>query len=136
MQILKETMNTLSNMIQKKNTPQKIKGYLKFFLGFPLTLVSFFFIGRFIYAGKDEILPQISSLNILTFSLGIFFLILFFLFRSLVWRELLKNDGHIVETAESTFLLASAEIKRYIPGSVLSFIARIKNFNSLRIPAR
>lgn len=120
-------------MIQKNIT--SLKPYLKFFLGFPLTAISFFFIVRFIYSGKDKILGQVSNFNLLPFFLGIFFLILFFLFRSLVWRELLKNDGYIIGMAESTFLLANAEIKRYIPGSILSFAARIKNFNSFSIPA-
>ena len=119
-------------MIQKNITP--LKPYLKFFLGFPLTAISFFFIARFIYSGKDEILAQVSNFNLLPFFLGIFFLILFFLFRSQVWKELLKNDGYIIGTAESTFLLANAEIKRYIPGSILSFIARIRNFGALKIP--
>src|SRR3990167_6918865 len=125
-------MNFQLNMIQKNITP--LKPYLKFFLGFPLTAISFFFIARFIYSGKDEILAQVSNFNLLPFFLGIFFLILFFLFRSQVWKELLKNDGYIIGTAESTFLLANAEIKRYIPGSILSFIARIRNFGALKIP--
>src|SRR3989344_7121960 len=127
-------MNFQLNMIQKNITP--LKPYLKFFLGFPLTAISFFFIARFIYSGKDEILAQVSNFNLLPFLLGVFFLILFFLLRSLVWKELLKNDGYVVGVAESTFLLANAEIKRYIPGSILSFVSRIRNFSTLKIPNR
>src|SRR3990167_1977374 len=127
-------MNFQLNMIQKNITP--LKPYLKFFLGFPLTAISFFFIARFIYSGKDEILAQVSNFSPLPFLLGIFFLILFFLFRSLVWKELLKNDGYIIGTAESTFLLASSEIKRYIPGSILGFVSRVHSFGILKIPAR
>lgn len=127
-------MNSQLNMIQKNIVP--LKPYLKFFLGFPLTAISFFFIARFIYSGKDEILAQVSNFSPLPFFLGISFLILFFLFRSLVWKELLKNDGHIIETAESTFLLASSEIKRYIPGSILGFVSRVHSFGTLKIPAK
>lgn len=122
------------NTIQPKIP--RLKEYLKFFLGVPLTAVSFFFIAKFIYSGKGEILPQIFNFKSLPFALGIFFLILFFLFRSLVWKELLKNEGHAMGIAESTYLLANAEIKRYIPGSILSFIARIHFFNSFEIPRR
>src|SRR3989344_1514537 len=123
-------MNFQSNMIQEKEFPQRLKGFLKFFLGAPLTIISLLFITRFIYSGKSEIFSQVSSFSILPFLLGFFFLILFFFFRSLAWRELLANDGYIVGTAESTFLLANAEIKRYIPGSILSFLTRIHIFNS------
>ncbi|OGH16690.1 MAG: hypothetical protein A3C30_01130 [Candidatus Levybacteria bacterium RIFCSPHIGHO2_02_FULL_40_18] len=129
-------MNFQSNMIQEKEFPQRLKGFLKFFLGAPLTIISLLFITRFIYSGKSEIFSQVSSFSILPFLLGFFFLILFFFFRSLAWRELLANDGYIVGTAESTFLLANAEIKRYIPGSILSFLTRIHNFNLLKVPAR
>jgi uncharacterized membrane protein len=105
-------------------------------LGFPLTFLSFFFIAKFIYSGKDEVLSQISNFSGLPFFIGLFFLVLFFLFRSFAWKELLKNKGHVLSTAESSFVLANAEIKRYIPGGILSFIARIEGFGVRSVPSK
>ncbi len=123
-------------MIQEKKVQERIKRFLKFFLGFPLTIVSLFFILRFVYSGKDEILSQITNFNILPFSLGILFLIIFFFLGSYTWKYLLANEGYDVGIRESTYNLATADIRRYIPGKILSYVSRVYNFKQLNVPEK
>ena len=115
---------------------QDFKKLFEFLLGIPLTIVSFYFIFNFIYRNREEILPVFSDFNIAPYLLGLFFLTIFFFLRALVWKNILKHQGFEVETAKSVYLLSSSEIKRYIPGSILAFISRVKNFNFLKIPTK
>src|SRR3989344_165706 len=115
---------------------QDFKKLFEFLLGIPLTIVSFYFIFNFIYRNREEILPIFSNFNLVSYLLGFFFLTIFFFLRALVWKNILKHQGFEVETAKSVYLLSSSEIKRYIPGSILAFISRVKNFNFLKIPTK
>ncbi len=123
-------------MIQKKNIKDKVKNYIKFFLGIPLTVVSLFFIFSFIFTSRDEVFSYVGRFNLFAFVAGIIFLLLFFSFRSLVWKKMLSNEGYSVKTNEAFYLLSSSEIKRYVPGSILSFMSRVTNFNKLKIPKK
>lgn len=115
---------------------QRFKRILKFLLGTPLTLISLFFIFKFIFTNINQVKTYFENLNFFTFSAGIFFLIMFFLFRSLLWERLLANEGHNIPPDASFYLLSMSELKRYIPGSFLGFAARINSFTTFKIPPR
>lgn len=115
---------------------EKAKNIVKFFFGIPLTIISLYFIFNFIYTSRNEIIPHLGNINLLPFITGIIFLLLFFLLRSLAWKSILDREGYSIDTVKSTYLLAAAEIKRYIPGSVLGFISRVNSFGTFGIRSR
>lgn len=115
---------------------ENIKNLARFTLGFPLTIISFYFIFKFIFDNFSEIYPRIQNFNVLPFSLGLLFLIIFFLFRSLAWNKLLEQEGYKLGTARSIYFYSLSEIRRYIPTSFLAFVSRVYKFNALKVPTR
>ncbi len=113
-----------------------IKNFIQFIFGVPLTAISLYFMFSFIYSSRSEILPYIGNVKTLPLLSGIVSLLVFFLLRSLSWKELVERYGYKLNTRESIYLLALSEIKRYIPGSIFGFVARIGNFNKLNIPSK
>lgn len=122
-------------MTQKENIKEKLKVTLKLFFGIPLTIISLYFIFSFILTSKNDVFLFLSKFNPVPFAAGILFLLLFFLFRSFTWRKLLLEEGYDIKTNEAIYLLSSSELKRYIPGSILSFLVRIKSFKQYKIPS-
>ncbi len=121
-------------MEKKHKTSSKLKNLLRFFLGFPLTIVSFYFIGKVLFGHSDDVISHIHSINPLGFALGILLIVLFFLLRSLTWNNLLHEEGISVDPVHSMYLLSISEIRRYIPGSVLGFLSRVSNFKIYKVP--
>lgn len=115
---------------------QKAKGLLQFFLGIPLTIVAFFFVGKFIYESRSQIIESFKQFDSLLLTSGLFFLLLFFFFRSLLWKSVLDREGYQPSVVESTYLLAASEIKRYVPVGVLAIIGRVNSFQIYKIPAK
>src|SRR3989344_3729201 len=114
----------------------RLKNFIQFTLGIPLTVISLYFIFNFVYSNRNEILPHMENVNILPFLSGIVFLLVFFLLRSLFWKGLVERYGYKLNARESISLLSTSEIKRYIPGSILGFVSRVSNFNKLNIPSK
>lgn len=115
---------------------EKIKNFTKFFFGIPLTIVAFGFIGNFIYGSREEILSNLKHFDPLLLSAGIVAMCLFFFFRSLLWRSVLEREGYHPSVVESTYLLATSELKRYVPVGVLAIIGRVNSFQIYQIPAK
>ncbi len=100
---------------------------LKYLIGWPLTLISLALIVKIILSNSG-VLFKITSFNPLIFCLSIFIFLLYFVFRSLVWKEMLDSKGHKLSIKETFFIWSSTEIKRYIPGNVWSFVSRAENY--------
>ncbi len=100
---------------------------LKIFLGWPITIVSLIFIFKIIAQKSIEILPLIYNINYLNLTLGLFFLITFFFLRGYIWHSLIKDKINIT-VRESLYLWAMAELKRYTPGNIWSFLGRAFSF--------
>lgn len=115
---------------------EKAKNILKFFLGVPLTILAFGFIGKFIYDARDELVSNLAHFDILGILVGSVCFLLFFLFRSLLWKEVLDREGYKPSTMESIYLLAMSELRRYIPGSVLAIVGRVNTFSTYNIPSK
>lgn len=109
----------------------RAKKILRFFLGIPITILSFLFIAKILFDAKGTILNAFSHINPLTFILGVFFFALFFMVKSFVWIEILKKRGFEPPKRETIFYYQVSEIKRYIPGNIFAFIARVRNLNAI-----
>ncbi len=105
----------------------KVLKIFKIFLGWPITIISFIFIFKIIADKSVEVIPLISSINLLNLALGLFFLIAFFFLRGYLWHLLIKKEAKI-EAKESLNLWALAELKRYTPGNIWSFLGRAFSF--------
>lgn len=99
------------------------KKFVKIAFGLPLTIISIGFITNFIYEHRSQI-PPFSDIHWPLFLLGTFFLLLFYLVRSLVWFLLIKNQTKNLSSLDAIYFLSLGELRRYIPGSILAFISR------------
>lgn len=103
----------------------KAKKSLRFFLGFPITAISIFLIVKILFDFRHTIISSITNIDIFVFSLGVFFYIIFFLLKSIIWTEILKKRGHSFPQRTAIYYYALSDIKRYVPGNIISFLSRI-----------
>lgn len=97
---------------------------LKFFIGWPLSLLALFFIGKTITAQIPTIIHNFHSLHIFLLMYGIVCFIIFYFLRSYIWYRVLRQYGYSLIFKESSYLWAMSELKRYIPGNIWSFLGR------------
>ena len=128
--------NFLLNTEKKGNLLKYLKIFLRFFLGLPLTITSFFFIFKFLFQSSSEVINFVSDINIVPFIWGLVFLIFFFLLKSYVWTRLVESKGYKINTLESVFFYSHSELRRYIPLSIIGFATRIEKFNKYEIPRK
>jgi uncharacterized membrane protein/uncharacterized membrane protein YbhN (UPF0104 family)/esterase/lipase len=97
---------------------------LKFFIGWPITIISLFFIFRLILGNYSSIVNPIKQLNLvfLAISIGCFFV--YFLLRSILWQKIIENKGISLNLKETLYVFSISEIKRYVPGNIWSFLSR------------
>lgn len=110
-----------------------LKEKAKFFIGWPLSIASLFFIGKFIFDRWSDVSPNLSKINVLFLILSSALFMLFFFLRTVVWKLLLKYLGHDVKLIENSYRYSVSELKRYVPGSIWSFLARGVQFNKLGV---
>ncbi len=103
----------------------KLKEKLRFFLGFPLTIIAFIFIGKIFYDNRLEIIQAIFNANVYFFLVGVLFLTCFFITKSFIWIEILRARGFTPPVRATLYKYSLSEIRRYIPGSIFAFISRI-----------
>ncbi len=115
----------------------RIKKFVKIFLGIPLTVVAFFFIGKIFFDSWSDIQPHLNSANFSLIFFGVIFMLLFFLVRSITWVKLLNFFSDDKKPIfDSIYLYSAAETKRYIPGNIFSFISRIQKFKTEKTNSR
>lgn len=102
----------------------RIISWLKFFLGWPLSLISIAFIVNLIINKSSELNVDFSKINVFYLLLGIFLFFVYYIFRSFLWQITLKEKGYKIPFKENTYRFAFSEIKRYIPGNIWSFLSR------------
>jgi uncharacterized membrane protein len=113
----------------------RIKKLVRFLLGIPLTVVTFYFIGLFIWNSRDSLFTSLAHANYILLIVGILFFIAFFFLKNIIWFKILKNLGaKDIDTSKSFFLLSFSETKRYIPGSIFAFVSRVQSFKEANIP--
>ncbi len=110
----------------------KLKDYLRFFLGIPLTILAFIFIGKIFFDNKTTIFNSLVTANPILLLIGVFFMGLFFFIKSIIWIKILRARGHSPNTRSTLFSYSLSEAKRYIPGSIFAFISRVGIHNEIQ----
>lgn len=108
-----------------------LKNLLRSFLGIPLTVIAFIFIGKIFYDGRDQIFDSLKTIKPELFLLGLLFYASFFAVKSFVWIKILSARGHNPESRQTIYHYSLSEIKRYIPGSIFAFIGRVDTHKNI-----
>lgn len=103
----------------------KLKDYLRFFLGIPLTILAFVFIGKIFLDNRTTITTSFLSANPLLLLLGFASFGVFFFIKAIIWIKILNTRGHSPDIKSVLFQYSLSEAKRYIPGSIFAFISRV-----------
>lgn len=108
---------------------ERIYSLLKFLIGWPFSLLAFFFIVKTIAPQTATIITHLTNLHVPLFVTGIGSLIIFYGIRSYLWHRLLKGFGYKLRFKDACYLWATSELKRYIPGNIWSFLGRTMLFS-------
>lgn len=113
----------------------KLRSLLKVLIGWPLSLISLFFVFKLVSSNLHS-LPSFSSINYLSLGIGILLFFFYFLLRSILWGEIIKKKGNKFSFKKTAYFWEISEIKRYIPGNIWSFVSRSNNFSTEELPAK
>lgn len=103
---------------------KSLLSWLKFFLGWPLSFISIALIVKLIINKSSQLNLDFSKINIFYLLSGIFLFFIYYVFRSFLWQQTLREKGHNIPFRENTYRFAFSEIKRYVPGNIWSFLSR------------
>jgi len=106
----------------------KILSITKFIIGWPLAVISLFFILKLIYSNSSSLF-KIQSLDLNSLILSFVFFLLYFIFRGLLWNEIVKEKGNNLSFKKTFYFWEVSEIKRYTPGNIWSFVSRASLFS-------
>lgn len=115
---------------------KKLFQIVRFLLGWPISLIALFFISRLFLSQSKNILADIKDLNLLLLALGLLCFVIFYFVRAFVWKVILNAQGHDIPLKEVSILWAISEIKRFAPGKVWGFLARVTAFSQKGISAK
>ncbi|MEK7502173.1 MAG: alpha/beta fold hydrolase [Patescibacteria group bacterium] len=107
----------------------KFLSFIKFLIGWPISIVAIFFIVRIIFSQFNLVTPYIKTPTLFPFIAGVVCFILFYFGRAFVWKKLLEERGHNIEFKEVSFLWGLSELKRFVPGNIWSFLGRAFSFS-------
>lgn len=108
----------------------RLYSVLKFAIGWPLSVLAFLFIAKIIYDQAPSLSANIHQLNPVLLGYGILSFIIYYFLRSYIWFRILKAFSYKLPFRSSNYLWAMSELKRYIPGSVWSFLGRAVLFGT------
>ncbi|MBP6882123.1 MAG: DUF2079 domain-containing protein [Candidatus Levybacteria bacterium] len=91
---------------------------IKFALGWPISLIALFFLGRTFLSHGTNIAEQLQSINLSLLIPGMLCFIIYYFFRSFVWYKIIRFAGHPLDPRESLFLWSFTQLRRYIPGNI------------------
>ncbi|HSD98540.1 MAG TPA: DUF2079 domain-containing protein [Patescibacteria group bacterium] len=103
---------------------------IKFLIGWPLSLVALFFVGKALI-GKGAVITQIHSLNILPLVMSLGCFIAFFVLRVLFWQKILAYQKMHFSFKETALTWGFSELKRYIPGTIWPILGRSSAYEKL-----
>ncbi len=106
----------------------KLISIIKFAVGWPLSLLALFFIGKVLLQQLPTLTRSIMHIDFFVLFLGSFSLLFYFLFRSIFWQKVLQYEGIHIPLKDTAWLWAISELKRYIPGSIWSIFDRTRQF--------
>ncbi len=110
--------------------------YIKFLIGWPLSLIAFIFIIKLVLGKTSEIKPYLNDIDYLPLILGFALFMSYFLLRSFLWLKILNTQGATMSFMENTYKFSFSELKRYVPGNLWSFLSRASMFEDAGIERR
>src|SRR5258706_5885516 len=102
---------------------------IKFFIGWPLSLVAFFFIFKVIAVNSSTVISTIISANKIDVVLSVICYLLYYYLRSYFWKKLLEENGHSLPFKETAYLWGLSELRRFILGIIWWFLGRTIRFS-------
>lgn len=105
---------------------------LKFVIGWPLSLVALYFIFR-TFSSRIGELSFTTQINPYFLLIAVFCFVSYYFLRSYLWLKLLHFLHHDIPFRESSFLWLSAQLKRYIPGNIWSFLGLAVSYNEHKV---
>jgi uncharacterized membrane protein/uncharacterized membrane protein YbhN (UPF0104 family) len=102
---------------------------LKYLLGWPFSIIAFFFILKIILTQVSIFLEKPQQINISLLFLGIFCFLGYYFVRSYIWHRLLKAYSKNISYKQSAFGWAISEARRYIPGNFWALLGRTLAFS-------
>lgn len=112
---------------------EKIVKIVKFSFGLPLSLLALFFVFKIIYSNTN-LIYQIKTVNFFLLFISITLFLVYFFQRSYLWKKILElKTTERLPFFENAYLWEIAEIRRFIPGNVISIITRISSFSQKEI---
>src|SRR3990167_3342938 len=109
----------------------KFLSWVKFFVGWPLSIISILFIVKLIYDQSSQISLNFGDINLLYLGFGVFSFFIYFLMRSFLWQFQLKEKEYKINFRENTYRFSFSELKRYTPGNIWSFLSRATLFREI-----
>ena len=102
---------------------------VKFLIGWCVSTIAIFFIGKIILSQFNLVSPYIKVPSILPLTGGVGCFILFYFGRAFVFKKLLEEKGHNLEFKEVSYLWGLSELKRFVPGNIWSFLGKAFSFS-------
>ncbi len=115
-------MNRLFSILNK-DFRKKIYNFLKYLIGWPVSIISLIYIGSIVYSNKAS-LASIGSVNLELLSMSLLTFFIYFFLRALLWNEIIKEKGNKLPFKMTVYFWEISEIKRYTPGNIWSFLSR------------
>ncbi|MBI2074725.1 MAG: DUF2079 domain-containing protein [Candidatus Levybacteria bacterium] len=115
---------------------KKLLPTLKFFLGWPITIIAFFFILKTILTRKDFLAYDLIQFNPVLLALGMLCFFIYYFLRGYLWQKIIGNKGFNVSLRETMFLWELTELRRFVPGNIWSFLSRTVFFSEKKIPSK
>ncbi|MEX2007299.1 MAG: DUF2079 domain-containing protein [Candidatus Levyibacteriota bacterium] len=108
--------------------PNKILQFLKFFIGWPVSLLAVSFIARLIIQNKS-VTGRFGDINFALLFLSIISFLLYFLWRAFLWHKIIEGKGYTGKFRNTVYLWESAEIKRFTPGFIWTLMSKTFAFS-------
>jgi len=105
---------------------------LKFLLGWPISLISLYFVFKFLAPKSSQIISSTHPNPIVIF-FSIICFIAYSISRAIIWQNLLANKKYNIPFKKTFYFWISSEFKRYTPGNIWSFLGRSFSFRSLSV---
>jgi hypothetical protein len=102
---------------------------LKYLLGWPFSIIAFFFILKIILPQLSLFSSKVQYINISLLLSGIVCFVIFYFVRSYIWHLLLKVYSKDITYKQSAFGWAISEVRRYIPGNFWALLGRTLAFS-------
>ena len=120
-------MNSLKN---------KFLPLLKFFIGWPLSLVAIAFLLKIVFSNYFSVISSVKTINIWLLLISILGFIIYFILRSILWQKIIKLKNIDISFKETAYYFGFSELKRYIPGNIWAFASRTYHFSERGLDKR